>query len=90
VRPPAWFITIHTMKRMQQMGVTRKEVMDCLHPHFRETDYPSPPRYGVNARVSTRGRLAVVYKPDTREVVTVLWNRKEGRHEDPRDTVRPR
>lgn len=67
---------------MQEMGVTRSEVVNALDPNLREMDYRSHPSYGDGYRVSVRGRLAVVYHVDRHEVVTVLWRGKESR-EDP-------
>lgn len=76
-----WFIEFHAMQRMKEMNIERSEVTKALDNP--ETDYPSPPKYGRDFRMATRGRVAVVYHPERRTVTTVLWNQRESRSDGP-------
>lgn len=73
----------HARERAEEMGVSETQIYETLlHP---ETDYPSHPKYngpGEARRVATRNSLAVVYETTKKQVITVLWNRNEGRDDD--------
>lgn len=68
-------VSQHARLRAREMGVPLHEVIEAASSP--ETAYPSL-RY-PGARTATRGRLAVAYDPERRTVITVLWNREEGR-----------
>lgn len=78
-----WSVRPHALERQALMGVSGNEIADTLCDP--ETDYPSPRSYnlpGEKRRVATRGRLAVVYEPHMRQIITLLWNRAEGRNDE--------
>lgn len=67
-----WFITMHALARMVEMGVERPEVVACLdEPELTRRCFPLP------RRIATRGRIAVVFDPDRHTVVTVIWATQE-------------
>lgn len=72
----------HAVVRMNEMGLTVREVIFALE--HAECDYPGRPGSdGTSRRVSTGGRLAVVYSrgqsPYPLVIVTVLWNGRISR-----------
>lgn len=70
-------LTRHAFERAREMGVDLDEIRETIRNP--ETDYPGSAKY-PGTRKATRGRLAVAYKPGDRPlVITVLWNRLEGR-----------
>lgn len=73
-----WKITEHARGRMEEMALTRREVLEPLIDPV--LDYPGSARYQEGRRVAVQGRLAVVYEPETRTIVTVLWNAEVARH----------
>lgn len=75
----------HAAQRAQEMGVTEARIYETLTSP--DTDYPSHPSYngpGEARRVATKDDLAVVYETNGHKVITVLWNREEGRDESGR------
>jgi hypothetical protein len=82
MQPP--ILTKHAQERMTEMKVTYEEVFRAVeHP---DIDYRAPRRHGgdTGARVSVRDRICVCYRPSESDpkrllVMTVLWNREEGR-----------
>lgn len=74
-----WFLSLHALGRMDEMNLLRSQVVGALRNP--DTDYPSR---GSARRIATRGPLAVVYEPEERLVVTVLWNGQSSRSEGPR------
>lgn len=63
---PHYTLTTHTWKRVQQMGLTRADVLSIIEDP--EIDY-----YSKDRRVACKGEYAVVYNPETHAVVTVLY-----------------
>jgi hypothetical protein len=72
-----WVLSLHALDRAKSMGLTRDRVIAVLAEP--ETDYPGGSDYPPGRRVATRDDLAVIYDPDRRVVVTVLFNRRERR-----------
>ena len=70
--------SLHSQRRMQEMDVPFEEVQDVLDDPV--TTYPGSPEYGAGRRVVVGGRLAIVIEDTTNIVITVLWNRRTGRH----------
>jgi hypothetical protein len=63
---PPWFLSRHALGRMDEMGLSRREVVDVLDRP--EASWPSRGR-----RIAASGDIAVVYAPENRAVVTILW-----------------
>jgi hypothetical protein len=68
-----WILTEHAKLRMQEMGLNRVAV--GLVANDPEVTYTQGDRGW--ARVAQRGDLAVVFNPNTREILTVLWRSQE-------------
>lgn len=67
-----WFLSLHALVRMQEMGVERNEVVAVLNAP--EIDYPSRQ---AACRTAVGERIAVAYEPASRRVVTVLYRGRE-------------
>ena len=74
-----WFLGHHCLLRMNEMALRRSDITEVLEQF--ETRYPGSVRYPKGRCVATKGRLAVVYEPQTKTVVTVLWNGLTSREE---------
>lgn len=75
---PRWVLTRHALERAVEMGLSRADIVAVLDDP--ENDYPGDPRYDRSRRrIATRGALDVVYEPQNRLVVTVLFHGREGR-----------
>jgi hypothetical protein len=72
-----WSLTHHARRRIEEMDLAAAEVARVLDEPT--TTYPGHPCYGAGRVVAVAGRLAVVHSPGTHEVITVLWNGKDGR-----------
>jgi len=76
----SYFFCNHAQMRMREMGLSHGEVLAVLaEPMVR---YPGSPAHGSGRVVAVGGRLAVVYDPATRCVITILWHgltRRDGR-----------
>jgi hypothetical protein len=73
-----WFLTLHALRRMRQMSVPREEVIATVDDA--ESTYPvGSGLWGNPRRTAVSGRLAVIYSPVDRVVVTVLWAGRESR-----------
>jgi hypothetical protein len=72
-----WVVTSHAVRRAAQMGLTVHQVIECLESP-RTVDYPNSLR-GPHAgnRTAWLGRIGVAYRPETRTILTVLWNTHE-------------
>jgi hypothetical protein len=68
-QPTPWFLTMHAIKRMREMGLDRSEVVAALDDP--EVQYPDR----LGHLIACGGRLAVCFTGDT--VVTVLWRGRE-------------
>lgn len=64
------FITLHALERINEMDLNERQVRDVVGDP--ETTWESRGRI-----VATRGEIAVVYNPETMEIVTVLANRPD-------------
>lgn len=64
-----WFLTMHAIARMHEMGLDRSEVVAALDNP--EVQYPDR----LGHLIACGGRLAVCFTGDT--VVTVLWRGRE-------------
>lgn len=66
-----WFITVHALERMAEMGLDRRQVTDiCDCP---EVSYP-PYWNRQERRIFVKGDYAVVAHPSDRVIITVLRN----------------
>lgn len=65
-----WFITTHALQRMYEMGLSRSTVVFTVE----DPDTDAPSTQDPACRLAWKGDLAVVYKPEGRIVVTVLWH----------------
>jgi hypothetical protein len=77
-RPPRLRFSRHAQLRRKQMKLTEHQVERAVAEP--DLTYPSV-RGGVLRRLFQRGPIVVVTEDRTREVVTVLWHRKESRDE---------
>ncbi|HEX9711732.1 MAG TPA: hypothetical protein VGB52_04155 [Actinomycetota bacterium] len=66
-----WKICDHAKQRLDEMGLSRRDVLTALKQ--REVEYPGSLRHPEGRRVACWDRLAVVFNPATRTVITVLW-----------------
>lgn len=75
-----WFLSMHSLERAQEMGLDRGDIIRVLnHPDIR---YPSTGTHADTGRmVAVRDGLAVVYNPEQRAVVTILYHQRESRKE---------
>jgi len=76
--------TAHALERIDQMALSRSTVERvALDP---DLEYPGNPRRIPDARCAVRDGIVVVWVPDHYDpaakcVVTVLWDKAEGRDE---------
>ncbi len=68
-RPGLWFLKVHTLERMREMGVGREEVVAALD--WPEVRYPA----SRGRFIARRGRLAICFR--NHAVVTVLWRGRD-------------
>lgn len=68
---------------MKEMELTRRDVLKAFDKSHQRTDYPERDGYGSNCRIATTDTIAVVYDPDEKTIVTVLWAGKESRGDRP-------
>lgn len=79
MRPPASLqLTWHATRRCHEMGVSPRAAERTVR--HAEIDYPSS-YPDSSCRLAARGRLVVVYDPDERRIITVLWRGKLDREE---------
>jgi hypothetical protein len=64
-----WRFSRHARDRLDEMQLEEDDALLVLRDP--EVDYVQSDRDG---RVAKRGRVSVAYDPDTRVVITVLWN----------------
>ncbi len=73
----AWRLTPHARLRSDEMELDRDQVLEVL----RDPDYDYPcaaQRYGKDRRIAVKGDLEVVYRKDTKIIISILWNRAHG------------
>jgi hypothetical protein len=75
-RPPRLCFSRHAQQRRKEMKLTEHQVERAVADA--DTIYPSEIRSRL---LFQRGPIVVVTEGNAREVVTVLWHRKEGRDE---------
>lgn len=76
--PNGWTLSPHSQQRMDQMGLTSRQVFGVIDEAV--ISYPGRPGPdGCPRVVYTDGQLAVVLAPSRRVVITVLWHRAQGR-----------
>lgn len=75
LKPVRWFLSLHALERMREMGIERDEVVHALD----QPEVVYPVREGRLGAIG--GRLCVIIDDDS--VVTVLWRGLEGRHAAP-------
>lgn len=68
IPPERWFFSLHGLQRMQEMNLSRNDVLDVLEDA--DVVYASQGR-----TVATKGDLAVVFQED--RIVTILYHRQE-------------
>ncbi len=69
-----WRLTPHAHERARDMGVSRDQILEVL----REPDYDVPSAaqwYGPHRRIATREKIEIVYREDTKLIITILWTR---------------
>jgi hypothetical protein len=65
-----WKFTPHARHRMTERGFEKTDVLTALiHP---EVVYDGPPDHPSGRRVAKRGRIAVVFCPAVKLIITVL------------------
>lgn len=66
-----WKICDHAKQRLGEMGLRRRDILTALRNA--EVEYPGSLGHPDGRRIACWDRLAVVFNPTTKTVVTVLW-----------------